>query len=85
MGRTIPTYRMILEHELSQWKDYRRALRKNDQDAFDELVKHARKHSSASGYHVSTNVFEPMTFSMLLELKKENIQLREELERLKRK
>jgi hypothetical protein len=80
MGRTLPTYRMLLEEELTQWKDYRRALRKKDQEVFDELLKQARTHSSASGYHVTTNVFEPMVLTMLLEQKKEINRLKKELD-----
>ncbi len=80
MGRTLPTYRMLLEEELTQWKDYRRALRKKDQEVFDELLKQARTHSSASGYHVTTNIFEPMVLTMLLEQKKEINRLKKELD-----
>ena len=71
MGRTIATYRTILDKEIVGWKDYRRALRKKDQEIFDELILHARCHSSAAGHHISTNIFESMVISMLLELKKE--------------
>ncbi|MFQ5815490.1 MAG: hypothetical protein ACE5G7_03225 [Candidatus Hydrothermarchaeaceae archaeon] len=77
MGRTVATYRNLLETEIARWRDYRRALRKGDQELFDELLRYARKHSSASGYHVSTNPFETMAMSILLEFKRE-------LERLKR-
>jgi hypothetical protein len=80
MGRTLPTYRMLLEEELTQWKDYRRALRKKDQEVFDELLKQARTHSSASGYHVTTNIFEPMVLTMILEQKKEINRLKKELD-----
>jgi hypothetical protein len=71
---------MILEEELTQWKDYRRALRKKDQEVFDELLKQARTHSSASGYHVTTNIFEPMVLTMILEQKKEINRLKKELD-----
>jgi hypothetical protein len=70
-----------LEEEIAGWKSYRKALRKKDQEVFDELLKYARAHSSASGYHVSTNVFEPMMMSMLLELKKELKAVKKEMER----
>ncbi len=83
MGRTLPTYRMLLEEEIMRWKDYRRALRKKDQEAFDKLIKHARAHSFASGYQIVTNPFETMTLSMLLELSKEIAELRRELEGFK--
>jgi hypothetical protein len=71
LGRTLVTYRMLLEEEIARWRDYRKALRKSDQEVFDELLKFARKHSSASGYHVTTNPFETMVISILLELKRE--------------
>jgi hypothetical protein len=74
-----------LEGEIAGWKSYRKALRKKDQEVFDELLRHARTHSSASGYHVSTNIFEPMVMSMLLELKKELRRAKKEMERQKRK
>jgi hypothetical protein len=80
MGRTLPTYRMLLEEELDMWKDYRRALRRKDQEIFDELLKQARTHSSASGYHVTTNVFEPMVLTMFLEQKKEINRLKKDLD-----
>jgi predicted DNA-binding transcriptional regulator len=62
---------MLLEEEVRRWKDYRKALRKMDQKLFDELMKHARTHSSASGYFVTTNPFETMVMAILLEIKKE--------------
>ncbi len=71
MGRTLGTYRNLLELEVARWKDYKRALRKSDQEVFEELLRLARTHSSASGYHVAANVFEAMVMSILLELKKE--------------
>jgi hypothetical protein len=80
MGRTLPTYRMLLEEEGARWKDFRRALRKKDQEVFDELLKQARTHSSVSGYHVTTNIFEPMILTMLLEQKKEINRLKKELD-----
>ena len=85
MGRTLATYRNLLEEEIAGCKSYRKALRKKDQEVFDELLKYARTHSSASGYHVSTNIFEPMLMSMILELKKELREVKKEMERQRQK
>jgi hypothetical protein len=71
MGRTLATYRQLLEDEIARWSSYRRALRKGDQEVFDELMNYARRHSSASSYQAPVNIFETMVLSMLLELRKE--------------
>ncbi len=84
MGRTLATYRMLLEGEIARWRDFRRALRKKDQAAFDELMKHARTHSSASGYHVTLDHFETMVMAMLLEMKKEIEALKDQMDALER-
>lgn len=40
-----------------QWADYRRGLRRDEQDQFDRLFEYARSHADASGY---LNHPEPM-------------------------
>jgi hypothetical protein len=37
MGKTVESYRMALESEISRWNGFDRALRKEDREAFDEL------------------------------------------------
>lgn len=49
MGRTNPTYRDALRAMESRWEDYRRALRRADQQVFDRLFEAARVHADASG------------------------------------
>jgi hypothetical protein len=71
-----------VEEEIKRWRAYRKALRKKDQAVFDELMVSARKHSSASGYHVTTNPFETMVMSILIELKKEMNDVKKRLEPL---
>ena len=36
MGKTVESYRMALESEISRWNGFARALRKEDREAFDE-------------------------------------------------
>lgn len=76
MGRTVPTYRLALERMVQQWNDFRRALRKDDREAFEALIKSARMHSSASTYAISVDPSESAFLSMLLEHEKELMRLR---------
>lgn len=48
MGRTLPTIVQSLQAEEECWKHFRRTLRKEDQEAFDELWRMARFHAAAA-------------------------------------
>lgn len=79
MGRTVPTYRLALEAMAQQWNDFRRALRKDDREAFDALLNRARMHASAATYAISMDPTESAIMSMLLEHEKELSRLRKEI------
>ncbi|WP_433633594.1 hypothetical protein [Halomicrococcus sp. NG-SE-24] len=49
MGRTNPTYREMIRAMEDRWEDYRRALRHEDQVAFDRLFEHAHGYADAGG------------------------------------
>ena len=80
MGRTVPTYRLALESMAQQWNDFRRALRKDDREAFDSLMNSARMHASASTYAISLDPVESALLSMLLEHEKELLGLKKKLD-----
>ncbi len=80
MGRTVPTYRTILETKISEWNDFKRALRGNDKKAFDRLMNKARKHASASTYDIRPDPIESIFMSILLEFEKEIEELRRKIE-----
>ena len=42
MGRTVPSFRPALEHEIESWKDFKRALRPEERRFFDKLMNYAR-------------------------------------------
>jgi hypothetical protein len=77
MGRTVPTYRNTAESMIQSWNDFRRALPKEDRDAFDHMVNRIRMHASASTYAIFNDPFEGAVLSMLLEQEKELAALRE--------
>jgi len=76
----VPTYRLALESMAQQWSDFRRALRKEDREAFDALMNRARLHASAATYAISLDPTESAVLSMLLEHEKELQRLRKVLE-----
>jgi hypothetical protein len=67
MGRTVPSYRDVIDDELSSLHKYRAALRKEDQELFDELMSFAKFHISASSYSSRLNPFESIVLNILLE------------------
>ena len=71
---------MALESMAQQWNDFRRALRKDDREAFDSLMNSARMHASASTYAISLDPVESALLSMLLEHEKGLLDLRKKLE-----
>lgn len=83
MGRTLPTYNMLILQELDkdEWKRFRRALRKDDQEIFDELFIAPKIQMQAGAYASNAKPFETMLICMLIELKKELKLLEERIAR----
>ena len=77
VGRTVPTFRMVLEHVINDWRSFRRALRIHDRDAFDALMTHGREHAAAASNAARLNPSEALFMAILVEHEKA-------LERLKR-
>lgn len=82
MGRTIPSITLAFLEEQDSLKRFRRALRKLDQQALDDLLVSARKHIAASGYAAYPLPLETFLLAMLLEEHKELIRLRAIVESL---
>ena len=81
MGRTVPTFTNIIESELASWAKFRRGLRKEDQEIFDDLFRAAKLHLAGNFYAMRTIPFESITISMLLEQSKRIKHLERELAR----
>ncbi len=79
MGRTVPSFRNLLEDIIRELSVFRRALRGEDKIAFDDLMNRAREHASSC---TVVPVLEPMDaifLSILVEHQKELNSLREEV------
>ena len=84
MGRTLPSITQVFLQEQETFMRFRRALRRSDQQALDDLFTAAQKHLSAASYAAHTLPFESFLLAMLLEEHKEVIRLRQVLEDLVR-
>ena len=82
MGRTVPTFTNIIDSELSSWSKFRRGLRKEDQELFDDLFRAARLHLAENFYAMRTIPFESIAISMLLEQRKLIKRLQDEVAKL---
>jgi hypothetical protein len=82
MGRTLPSATQTFLQEQEAFSRFRRALRRSDQLALDDLFASARKHLAAAAYASHALPFEIFLLSMLLEEHKEVMRLREQLEQL---
>jgi hypothetical protein len=66
MGRTVPTFTMVLQQEMETWSKFRRGLRKEDQDALDDLFRAARLQLAGSAYAARAIPFESIVMAMLV-------------------
>ena len=82
MGRTLPPFSQLIEYERRAWAPFRRALRKDDQVAFDRLFDCAKLHVQAGVYLSRPWPFEVIAMTMLLEHHKRLEQLLAQFETL---
>lgn len=85
MGRTVPSFRMALEQEIVLWQLFRKALRVNDRAVFDALMDKARSHGDAGMLVNRPVILDAIFMAILLEQQKEIIDLRKQIDLLKRK
>jgi hypothetical protein len=67
MGRTLQTTNQLILEEQDAFKNFRRALRKADQQHFDALFAGARQHTVAIGQANHALPFEAVLLAMLIE------------------
>ncbi len=83
MGRTVLPFSQVLEQEYAQWKKFRRALRQEDQEAFDRLFARAKIHVQAAAYASPPWPLEAILFAICLEHEKILTRLQRELQKIK--
>ncbi len=81
MGRTLASFTQLVINEQDSLAKFRRALRKEDQAALDDLFRAARYHVAACAYASDLLPFETMLLAMLIEEHKRVQRLQVLLER----
>ena len=82
MGRTLPSVTQTFLQEQEAFSRFRRALRRSDQLALDDLFASAHQHLAAAAYASHALPFETFLLAMLLEEHKEAMRLRQQFEDL---
>ena len=81
-GRTVPSFRPALEHEIESWKDFKRALRQEEQRIFDKLMNYARIHADAGSLGGRPMLSEILFISFTIEQEKRIEQLEKKVKEL---
>lgn len=84
MGRTLPTIVQTLALEKEAWKLFRRALREEDQEAFDELWRFARRHAAPAAMASRAVPLEAALMAMLVGLARRALELERRVAELER-
>lgn len=82
MGRTVPSFRMLLNAEIARWREFRKQLPTEERALFDEMMNNSKLHSSASSCALRMSVFESLCMGILLANQKRLENLAGELEQL---
>jgi hypothetical protein len=75
MGRTLPTIVQSLQAEEEAWKLFRRALRKEDQEAFDALWRFARYHAAPASMASRPMPFEAALMAMMVAVERQIMEI----------
>lgn len=67
MGKTVLPFSQVLEQQQQEFSKFRRALRAEDQEAFDALFEAARLHIQAAVYYANPYPAEALFMSVLIE------------------
>ena len=82
MGRTVPSFRPALEHEIESWRSFKRALRPEEQKIFNKLMNYARIHADAGSMSARPMLSEVLFISFAVEQEKRIEMLEERVKEL---
>jgi len=84
LGRTIPSWRMVVEAELGKLNRFRDFLRVDDKIVFDDLLDQCRVYASFAGTMASPVKEIPLLISMLFGQHKRLMELERRINQLGR-
>ena len=80
LGKTVPSYRVALDHEIQRWNGFSRALRQDDRMGFEQLMDICKNYASAASNATRPVLFEAMAMTILLDQQKTINQLQKKLQ-----
>ena len=83
MNSTSDSYQTVIEQEINRWSGFHRALRKEDREAFEQLMEIYRNNAHASEAAGNPFPFETLIMSILLHQQLRIMQLQKDLQSLK--
>lgn len=84
MGRTVLPFSMVLAEQQQRLSQFRRTLRKKDQELFDELFERARLHVQAGVQSSNPDPMESIFLSVLIEMLREEKRLQTRVDELEK-
>jgi hypothetical protein len=82
MGRTVPSFRIVIAEEKQAWKPFRNALDKSERKSFDEMWDIPKLYVSACSNSVQLVPLQPIMISILFHHYKELKECISEVEQL---
>lgn len=67
MSPSMMTFRQMIEQERRRWMQFRRALSKEDQEAFDRMFECAKRQAQSAVYFPRSGSLEAVMLTVLLE------------------
>jgi hypothetical protein len=85
MGRTVPSFTIVLDEEKAEWKPFRGALDKKDRKDFDDMWDIPRLYITACSNSVQLVPMHPIAISIIFHHYKELMELKAQVERMNTK
>ena len=82
MGRTIPSWRMVVEAEIEKLKKFRDSLRLEDKPIFEDLMNQCKLYASAASALAYPVKEVPLIISMLFAHHKKMAELEKKLNKI---
>ena len=79
MGRTVPSFRIVLTEEKQEWKPFRNALDKSERKEFDEMWDIPKLYVSACSNSVQLVPLHPIIISILFHHYKELVECEKQI------
>lgn len=70
MGRNNDTFTLVIDKNRDAWSKFRRGLRKEDQQLFDEMWRAPKLHLAAAAFIANELPMETILMAMMLEMYK---------------